>query len=171
MRQSIRSLVVVFIVLATLSCTRHSTPAAEETVSTEADVAAIERLFENNEVMLSSGDLDGWIKQFTEDAVFMPPDSPVVIGKAAGREFARPSYENFDAEYSITVNEIEVVGDWAFARWSFTSEVTPKSGGDTTKRSGKEIWILKRQPDGSWRCSHIIYNYDSPPPPPTSNEG
>jgi uncharacterized protein (TIGR02246 family) len=162
MRRFFRPLVVMFIVLVTLSCIQHSTPASEETVSTEVDVAAIERLFENNEIMLSSGDLDGWIDQFTDDAVFMPSDSPVVIGKAAGRESARPWYETFDANYTITVDEIEVVGDWAFARWSFMSEVTPKSGGETTKRNGKEIWILRRQNDDSWKCSHIIYNHDSP---------
>jgi uncharacterized protein (TIGR02246 family) len=163
MRKPILALGVVFVVLAMLSCAQQPTPAAKETVSTEADVEAIERLFENNELLISSGDLDGWIDQFTEDAVFMPSDSPVAMGKEAGREFARPWYEHFDVEFSISVDEIEVHGNWAFARWSFTSLATPKSGGDTTERSGKEIWILKRQNDDSWRCSHIIYNYDSSP--------
>jgi ketosteroid isomerase-like protein len=123
-------------------------------------------LFANNDSVISSEDLDGWIDQFTEDAIFMRPEVETVKGKEAGRESVRSWFEQLDMEASISVDEIEVLGDWAFARWSFEFRYTPKSGGETTQRNGKEIWILKRQPDGSWKCSHIIYNYDSPPPSP-----
>jgi uncharacterized protein (TIGR02246 family) len=133
-------------------------------VSTEADVAAINALLFNNQSMISSGDLEGWINQFTEDAVFMQPDEEAVNGKEAGRQAVRPWYENFDMGISVSVDEIEVLGDTAFARWSCAFQATPKSGGVTTERNAKEIWILRRQPDDSWKCSHIIYNYDSPAP-------
>jgi len=131
-------------------------------------VEAIKALFANNSSVINSGDLDGWITQFTEDAIFMPQNSVILKGKEAGREFARPWYEQFNIEFDISVDEIEVHENLAFARWSFTSQETPKAGGETIQRNGKEIWILKRQPDGSWKCSHIIYNYDSPLP--TSQE-
>ena len=32
------------------------------------------------------------------------------------------------------------------------------------QEKGKEIWIFKRQADNSWKCSHIIWNTDTPPP-------
>jgi len=133
-------------------------------VSTETDVAAIKALLVNNQSMITSGDLEGWIDQFTEDAVFMQPDEEVVNGKEAGREAVRPWYEDFDMGIAVSVDEIEVLGDRAFARWSCAFQATPKSGGDTTERNAKEIWILRRQPDDSWKCSHIIYNYDAPTP-------
>ena len=133
-------------------------------MSTETDVAAIKALLVNNQSMITSGDLEGWIDQFTEDAVFMQPDEEVVNGKEAGREAVRPWYESFDMEITISVDEIEVLGDRAFARWSCAFWATPKSAGDTTERNAKEIWILRRQPDDSWKCSHIIYNYDAPTP-------
>lgn len=130
-------------------------------VDVEADVEAIRALFAHNASVINSGDLDAWIGQFTEDAIFMPPNSAILKGRDAGREFARPWYEQLDIEFEISVDEIEVHGDWAFARWSYVGRYTPKAGGDTIQESGKEIWILRRQPDRTWKCSHIIYNTDT----------
>ena len=63
----------------------------------------------------------------------MPPNSVILSGREAGREFARPWYEQLDIEFDISVDEIEVHGDWAFARWSYVGRYTPKAGGDTTE--------------------------------------
>ena len=170
MSQRVLSLEIGLVALTLLACAQQPVSLPEKTVSTEADVEAIKALLERNASLISSEDLDGWIAQFTEDAIFMPSDVAVLTGQEAGRELARPWLEQFDVEFDISVDQVEVVGTWAFARWSFTSRATPLSGGETIERNGKEIWIFRGQSDGSWRCSHIIYNYDSPLPPPDSAE-
>ena len=168
MKKLLTIIPLVFLLCFTFSCQQGEEVPEEPAVNVEADIAAIKAMFVNNSSVIASRDLDGWIAQFTEDAVFMPDNSVILMGKEAGREFAHPWFEQLNLEFDISVDEIEVLGNWAFARWSFTSEATPKAGGETVQRDGKEIWILKRQPDGSWKCSHIIYNYDSPLP--TSQE-
>ena len=156
---TIISLVILFCL--PLGCQQGEGVAEEPTADVEADIAAIKALFAHNASVINSGNLDGWIAQFTEDAIFMPPNSVTLKGKEAGREFARPWYEQLNMEIEISVDEIEVHGNWAFARWSFVGRSTPKSGGKVIQKNGKEIWILRRQSDGSWKCSHIIYNSDS----------
>jgi uncharacterized protein (TIGR02246 family) len=152
---------LVMLLSLTLGCHKQGQEVAEEpVVDVEADVEAIESLLAHNASVINSGDLDGWIAQFTEDAIFMPPNSVILEGKEAGREFARPWYEQLNMEFEISVHEIEVHGDWAFARWSYVGRYTPKVGGDVIQNNGKEIWILRRQSDDSWKCSHIIYNTD-----------
>lgn len=158
-------LTIVFVLLLCFvgGCEKSDTrDAAELSANIEKDIEAIKSLLAQNEKMISSEDLDGWINQFTDDAVFLPPNTSIRRGKEEGREFARPFFEQLDMEFDITVDEIEVHGDLAFARWSFIGRNTPIVGGEATHSSGKEIWILRRQPDHSWKCSHIIYNYDSP---------
>ena len=162
MKKLLAAIPLVFLLCSTFGCQQGEEVAEEPAVDVEADVAAIKALFTHNASVINSGDLDGWIAQFTEDAIFMPPNSVVLKGKEAGREFARPWYERSNIEFEISVDEIEVHGNWAFARWSFVGRYTPKVGGDTTQDNGKEIWILRRQPEGSWKCSHIIYNSDLP---------
>jgi uncharacterized protein (TIGR02246 family) len=134
----------------------------EKVAEIQADVEAIKVLFDHNASVINAGDLDGWISQFTEDVIFMAPNSEVLEGKEAGRAYAQPWYEQLNMEFEHSVDEIEVHGDWAFARWSYVGRYTPKAGGEIIHAKGKEIWILKRQSDGSWKCSHIIFNSDLP---------
>jgi uncharacterized protein (TIGR02246 family) len=148
----------------TFGCQQGGEMDGESAVDVEADVEAIKALLSNNALVISSEDLDGWLAQFTNDAIFMNPNAETLKGTKASRQYAQPFFEQFDNDMTITVDEIEVYGDWAFARWSFTWEFTPKAGGDTMQEKGKEIWILKRQADNSWKCSHIIWNTDNPSP-------
>jgi uncharacterized protein (TIGR02246 family) len=163
MKKLFMVLPLVFLLCFTFSCEYGQEAAEEPVVDVEADVQTIKALFANNSSVINSGDLEGWVDQFTEDAIFMPPNSAGLRGKEAGREFARPWYEQLNMEFDLTVNEIEVHGDWAFARWSYSGRYTPKAGGETIQDFGKEIWILKRQSDSSWKCSHIIWNNNSSP--------
>jgi uncharacterized protein (TIGR02246 family) len=170
MKKLFMILSLVFLLCFTFGCQKAEEVAEEPAVDVEADVEAIKALFANNSSVINSGDLEGWIDQFTEDAIFMPPNSAVLKGKEAGREYARPWYEQLNMEFDLTVDEIEVHGNWAFARWHYVGRYTPKSGGEPTQQKGKEIWILKRQTDGSWKCSHIIWNYDDPLPTSEENQ-
>ncbi|MEZ4615890.1 MAG: nuclear transport factor 2 family protein [Caldilineaceae bacterium] len=78
-----------------------------------------------------AGDPD-WIALWAEDGVQMPPGSHPVVGKAAidarDRAWIWPSNEY--SEFIIDNEEVEVSGDLAFARGTFTVTVTAKSGGD-----------------------------------------
>ncbi len=161
---------LVILLCFTFGCQQAEEVAEEPVVDIEADVEAIKALFAHNSTVITSGDLDGWIAQFTEDVIFMPPNSGILKGKEAGREFARPWYEQLNMEFDISVDEIEVHDNWAFARWSYKGLYTPKTGGETIQENGKEIWILKRQFDGSWKCSHIIWNSNGPLPTSQENQ-
>ena len=170
MKKLLMILPLVILLCFTFSCQQGEEVAEEPVVDVEADVATIKAFFAPYSPAINSGDLDGWISLFTDDAIFMPPDSVILKGKEAGREFARPFYEQLDMEISISIDEIKVFGNWAFARWSYKFQYTPKSGGETTQQNGKEIWILKRQTDSSWKCTHCIWNYNDPLPPSQKEE-
>ena len=164
MKKLFTILPLVFLLCLTFSCQKSEKADEKPAIDTEADVAAIKALLANNSTVINSGDLDGWLAQFTDDAVFMNPNAETLTGVEASRMYATPVFEQFDHEIVITVDEVKVSSDWAFARWSFTWKFTPKAGGDTVQEKGKEIWIFKRQADNSWKCSHIIWNTDTPPP-------
>ena len=129
-------------------------------VNIEADVDAIKALFAPFSTIVASGDLEGWLNLFTDDIVFMAPNSPITKGKDAIRGRAKRHFEQFDMEETISIDEIEVSGELAFMRYSYKFKITPKAGGETDHANGKALAILKRQADGSWRCSHYIYSLD-----------
>ena len=157
---------LVILLCFTFSCQQGEEAAEEPVVDVEADVGVIKDMLETLfPSLMAKGDIEQWLTVFTEDVIIMPPNSAALNGKDATREWARPSFDQFNLEADITVDEVEVSGDLAFARWSYSTRYTPKAGGDAILGIGKELWIFKRQSDGSWKCSHIIFNSDNPPTP------
>ena len=163
MKRNFFTVFLIVLLCCVFGCQQGEEVVEDPAAETEADVEAIRAVLANNAAVISSGDLDGWLDQFTDDAIFMNPNAEALKGVEASRQFAQPLFDQFAHDMEVTVDEIEVFGDRAFARWSFTWAFTPKAGGDTIQEKGKEIWIFKRQSDGAWKCTHIIWNSDSPP--------
>jgi len=128
----------------------------------EADIAAIKELYNQATLACSTGDAELYLSIFTEDAVVMPPGFPAAMGKEELRPMIEGLFGLFDLELPYTVEEVEVIGDWAFARSSWQYSMTPKEGGETTTSPGKQLDNLKRQSDGSWKIYIQCYNYNEP---------
>ena len=130
--------------------------------STEADEAALRQLIQALDDALIAGSVDDLLATYTADAVEMPNNEPV----HTGREAIRARYEDFLGNntdtISSTIDEIQVAGDWASVRLSYTESWTPKAGGDTTTVVGKTLAVCSRQTDGAWKIATIIWNSDSP---------
>ena len=135
---------------------------ARETVDVEADIAAIKELYNQATLACRTGDIELYLSIFTEDAVVMPPGYPAATGKEELRPMIEGLFGLFDLELPYTVEEVEVIGDRAFARSSWLYSMTPKDGGETTTSPGKQFDNLKRQSDGSWKIYIQCYNYNEP---------
>jgi uncharacterized protein (TIGR02246 family) len=83
----------------------------------------------------------------TDDVVFMVPGREP-FGK---QEFAAMSQGMKDVrvEGSSEIRELQVLGDWAYVRSYLQIAVTPP-GGNSVKRTGYTLTILRKQPDGRW---------------------
>jgi len=130
---------------------------------TEADVKAIKKVLEQVAAAIDGEDVNGFAAMFTEDAVMMPPNHPAVIGKESIQSWFQDFVDKFTVELKASSEEINVSGDWAIVRLSFTSMASPLAGGEAVPDKGKGIHIYKRQPDGSWKIHRDIWNSDNPP--------
>ena len=130
----------------------------------DGDIAAINELYSQYALAHNTGDAALYASIFTEDAVVMAPWYPATLGKEQIRTDAEMFFDLFNVELPVTVDEVGVPGDWAFARCSYQISTTPKEGGETITRGGRELSIFKKQADGSWKFYINCYNYDAPPP-------
>ena len=95
----------------------------------------------------------------------MPPNAPIIQGKSAVREYVQPAFEQLNILHEYSIDEVEVAGDFAFARTSSKETYTPKTAeGEPMVVNGKTIFLLKRMPDGTWLCTHAIWNSNGPLP-------
>jgi uncharacterized protein (TIGR02246 family) len=86
-----------------------------------------------------------------DDVVFLTPGHPPMIGKsafaAAAKAQSKPDSPHFDGTSEI--QEIKVLGEWAFMWTKLSVVVTPSGGGPSMTRAGHTLSILKKQ-NGKW---------------------
>ena len=111
------------------------------------DESAIRDLIDRWLTASKAGDIETVLSLMTDDVVFMVPGQKP-FGKeafaAASRGMAGVRMEGRSA-----IQEIRVLGDWAYVRNHLEIEVTPPSG-TTMRRAGYTLTILRKETDGRW---------------------
>jgi uncharacterized protein (TIGR02246 family) len=133
-----------------------------QTRDEKTDKEAIRAIMKEAGAAHTAGDAERWVSVFSPDAVLMPANKPEIKGREALLRMARDLFENFTSTASIKPLEVEVAGDWAFARTNISGRLTPKRGGKAIELDGKEIGIFRRQPDGTWKVARLIGNSNRP---------
>ena len=131
---------------------RSSTPRAE--------VEAILQVVEDLDRAENAGDLEQLLSLLTDDVVWMPPGEPALVGKDALRDWY--NVDDFSLEISHKTKEARVDGDLAYNWGIATGAVTRKADGKRVPLSNKYIQVLRKQPDGAWKISHVIWNGNRP---------
>jgi uncharacterized protein (TIGR02246 family) len=95
----------------------------------------------------SAGDVPKVLSLMADDAVFLVPGRQP-FGK---QEFAAASRAMRDVRLEGTneIEELKVMGDWAFCITRVAVTVTPNEG-NTLRRSGYTLSLFRREPNGSW---------------------
>lgn len=170
MKKYLTVIPLVLLLCFTFNCQKAEEVAEEPVVDVEIAKEAINGWYERYVANNNAGDFDRFGTFFTEDIIWLPPDAPVVIGKEAILDYARPFFELYSIHQEITVEEITVSGKVAFGRSSNSEEYSPKGEGESIKTDNKAIYIFQHQNDGTWICSHAIWNSNVPPAPQTKEE-
>jgi uncharacterized protein (TIGR02246 family) len=116
-----------------------------------SDEQAIRDLIETWLAASKRGDLDTVLGLMTDDVIFMVPGRPP-FGKEAFAEASR-GMGKLQIEGKGNIEELRVLGDWAYLRNHLDMAITPKDGGTPVHRSGYTLTILRKEPDGVWRLA------------------
>lgn len=123
------------------------------------DEQAIRKLTEDWLAAIRAKDIPGLAGMVTDDAVFLPSGLPPIRGKQAVETMYRSFFPQFSSvEQTVSIEELEVVGDWAFVWGTEKFTLVPQAGGAPIEMQGKGMSLLKRQPDGSWKFARGINN-------------
>lgn len=98
-----------------------------------------------------AGDLSTVLNLMTDDVVFMVPGQEP-FGKEAF-EAASEEMENVQIEETSDIQEIQVLGNWAYLRNHIEMTMTPPDGSAPIRRSGYTLTILRKEFDGQWRLA------------------
>jgi uncharacterized protein (TIGR02246 family) len=123
------------------------------------DKEAIQRLTEEWSAAMRRRDAASLISMITEDAIFLPPGFPPIRGRQAVQAMYDLFFPQFsNVEQTVSVEELEVAGEWAFIWGTESLVLAPPAGGPPIEMQGKGMSILRRQQNGSWKFSRGINN-------------
>jgi uncharacterized protein (TIGR02246 family) len=115
-----------------------------------SDEQAIRELMDAWLRAIAAGDMHGVLRLMSDDAVFLVPGQPPMHGKRAFAEAFQSMHPVVRIEATHENREIQVHGNIAWC-WSYVSvTITPRSGGQPSRRSGHTLSILRREPTGNW---------------------
>jgi len=135
-----------------------------EHTGSEVDLKAIDNVRDAHVAAVNAGDARTWAAQFTDDGVQMPPNMPVNVGRSLIESWSKAFMDLFGLEFALSVEEVRVLGKWAFERGIYTISLSPKSGGPPMQDEGKYITIYQRKSGESWRMARDIWNSNNSPP-------
>jgi uncharacterized protein (TIGR02246 family) len=117
----------------------------------EKDEEEIHQLVANWMAATKAGDIETVLSLMAEDVVFLLPGRPPMIGKSAFAAAAQAQSKQGAPQFDGTseIQEIKVLGEWAFMWTKLTVVVTPPGGAPPTTRAGHTLSILKKQ-NGKW---------------------
>jgi len=138
---------------------------APESALRDADVAAIRQADLAWSAAQASDGLDGVMPFYLDDAILLPPNSPMVIGKEAIREAsAAIDSPGFSVSWKPMKVEVAQSGELGYAIGNFEGNIVD-SAGNLVPVKGKYVEIWKKQADGSWKIAVDMPSTDSPSGP------
>jgi len=135
----------------------------------DADRTAINALRDQFIAAYRAGDPDRVTALYEENATVMPHDQPTIVGRSEIAKHERDSFGQVSVgDVQIKSDKLQIMGDWAYDRGTFSVTITPKGGGGPMTDTGRYLVVLHRQADGSWKAAEDIDNGETPRMPPPS---
>jgi uncharacterized protein (TIGR02246 family) len=108
------------------------------------------------EAARNAGDADAMAAAHTEDAEILPPNAPVIEGRAGIRTYFRNLFEQRTAPAVFDVREIVVFGNFAYRQGNYSVTLA-----DGRTEYGKFIQLWKRE-DGVWKIHRQMWSRNGP---------
>ncbi len=128
----------------------------------DSDKAEIEAVLRSYERVLNASDVDGILKLYTEDGVFMAQHNPSAVGIKQVEAAYTAAFQAIDLNVEFDIVEIEVISDdWAFARTNSSGTITINATGDKVNEGNQELFVLKKI-DDNWKIARYCFSSNTP---------
>jgi ketosteroid isomerase-like protein len=147
------------LVLISVACAQQpATETAEVTETATADPATVRTHVDQFVSVWNAGDVGALGSMIAEDAVLMQPTGPALEGRESILADIAQGYDIALLQQSATVDEVIMLGEWAYARGTWNLDPTPEAGPEVPALSGKWSVVYQPAPDGGWQVWRWMWN-------------
>jgi uncharacterized protein (TIGR02246 family) len=130
--------------------------------ATDLDKAQIEVVLKGYERVLNASDVDGIVRLYTEDGVFMAQHNPSAIGIQQVEAAYTAVFQAIDLNIEFDIVEVEVIADdWAFARTNSSGTISINATGDKVAEGNQELFVLQKI-GGDWKIARYAFSTTNP---------
>jgi ketosteroid isomerase-like protein len=110
---------------------------------------------------MNAKDIEKTLSFYAPDATAYPPNAPAASTPEMRRQVWAQMLALPGFHFDLTASSVEPShnGDFAIETGAFTLSADGKDGKPAASR-GKYVCVWKKQPDGSWKAYHDIWNLD-----------
>ena len=128
----------------------------------DLDKAQIEAVLKAYERVLNASDVDGVMKLYTPDGVFMAQHNPSAVGIGQVKAAYTGAFQAIDLNVEFDIVEVEVIADdWAFARTNSSGTTTINATGDKVPEGNQELFLMQKI-DGEWKIARYGFSTTNP---------
>jgi ketosteroid isomerase-like protein len=140
-----------------MGCERAALP----TVTPAADSNSVRALSIQWSQAMNAKDLEKTLSYYAGDATAYPPNAPAASTPEMRRQVWSKMLAMPGFRLDLTASSVEPtnVGDLAIETGAFVLSADGKDGNPVASR-GKYVCVWKKQPDGTWKAYHDIWNLD-----------
>jgi uncharacterized protein (TIGR02246 family) len=124
---------------------------------------AIRSVMASYEAALNASSTESAMLLYTEDGVFMAPNNPSAVGKAALRQAYDAVFKAITLKVKFSIAELVVMApEWAYVRTNSAGTQTINGTGATSRESNQELFVFKKGDDGKWRIARYSFSTTNP---------
>ena len=125
------------------------------TLST-SDISAIRAAERSLAQAFENPDLTAWVDFYTDDAIFVGPGVPAIVGRPALLELApHISISSMQIEVESTLGAGDLAATYGRVTW-----VSGPKGSDAPTVRRRFLMVWRRDLDGTWRIAREMLNED-----------
>ncbi len=157
-----RNLIFTALLVTTLAACNNETKnnsnnLNKTTMNNQTEKSAIEKLLFSYRDALNTSDVNKVLPLYTNDGVFMPSNAPSAIGQEQVKASYEFVFKSIQLNIEFFIDEIEISGDFAFARTTSKGTTLIHANGQTVPEENRELFVLQKL-NGQWKIARYMFN-------------
>jgi uncharacterized protein (TIGR02246 family) len=154
-------LISAMVLISMASCqnetNNQSNNLKQNNMEQSTEKTAIEKLLFTYRDALNASDVNKVLPLYTSDGVFMPSNGPSAIGQDQIKGSYEFVFNSIQLNIEFFIDEIVVIGDYAFARTMSKGTTLIHANGETVAEENRELFVLQKT-NGQWKISRYMFN-------------
>jgi len=126
-------------------------------IMNEKELSEIKKVLFSYRDALNESNVEKVLSLYTENGVFMPSSAPTAIGQEQLKGTYEFVFSNIQLSIEFYIDEIEIVGEYAFVRSTSKGTTFIHASGETVPEENRELFVLKKE-NGSWKIDRYMFN-------------